>query len=244
MTRGRACAVPRPHAHSRDGFTPASPAVLLAAAADAAEEAARAGSSGNGVNGPATAALPASSLGPSSAYYSAFPLRGDAIPARAGLPGAPSPLSHGSSAHGQRASPAARLQPDALASPPLTARAARRLPPCVLMGSCADHMLPWHEGAEMAAQLRRCGVAARQLVYNHVGHGDFVVAWRPRAGRGEASGADLLPCAADLLSLVTGHVAALAECGSEVEGGRLREAGQGAARAGAAGGVPALQSRL
>jgi hypothetical protein len=57
------------------------------------------------------------------------------------------------------------------------AAAAAMLPPFVLMSSCADHMVPWHEAAEMAVALRLCGVAAKQLIYDRSLHNDFVLDW-------------------------------------------------------------------
>jgi hypothetical protein len=38
-------------------------------------------------------------------------------------------------------------------------RAGRLLPPFVIMSSCGDHMVPFHEGAEFVTQLHRCARA-------------------------------------------------------------------------------------
>ncbi|KAL6763050.1 Alpha/Beta hydrolase protein [Haematococcus lacustris] len=61
--------------------------------------------------------------------------------------------------------------------PALSPAAAGQLPPCFLMSGCGDHMVPWHEGAEMAHQLGRLGVPVRHLLYQFAGHSDFIMRW-------------------------------------------------------------------
>jgi hypothetical protein len=64
--------------------------------------------------------------------------------------------------------------------------AAKQLPPFILMSSCRDHMVPWHEAAEMAAACQACGVPVKHLIYNTAAHNDFVLDWpvqrSPREG--------------------------------------------------------------
>lgn len=60
-----------------------------------------------------------------------------------------------------------------------SADAAGFLPPCILMSSCSDHMVPWHESAEMAVALHSCRVPVKHLIYNATSHNDFVLAWTP-----------------------------------------------------------------
>lgn len=52
-------------------------------------------------------------------------------------------------------------------------------PPTVLMASCSDTTVPWYESADMFGACQQCGIPAKLLVYNRVGHGDFVVNWHP-----------------------------------------------------------------
>ncbi|GLC42361.1 hypothetical protein PLESTM_001324900 [Pleodorina starrii] len=186
------------------GFAAASPSVILARAANAAAAAA-------GSSSPA-----ADSHTHFTSFFTSFELLGDAIPARAGLNGTDD---------GAGAAVAGQVPLAAAPSPAFSLAAAARLPPFLVMGSCSDHMVPWHEGAELVLQLRRCGVPVRHLLYNHVGHGDFVMAWRPLDVRKEAPPASvsppaaaavgggsvlhlegLLPCARDFLRIATGRV--------------------------------------
>ncbi|GFR41630.1 hypothetical protein Agub_g2357 [Astrephomene gubernaculifera] len=156
------------------GFAAASPSVILARAAAGAEAAEAAGPlhgsrSGNGNRVDHHHASP-------SSYYTSFELLGDAITARAGLAGAGgwgASSNNGDSGNGRGGDGCPQGMGD------FSLAAARRLPPFVVMGSCADHMVPWHEGAELVDQLRRCSVPVRHLLYNHIGHGDFVMPWRP-----------------------------------------------------------------
>lgn len=67
---------------------------------------------------------------------------GEAIPLRVGLE---------PEAQGQAAQPAA-LQHVLEELRPFPAAAARFLPPFVVMSSCGDHMVPWHEGAEFCCR--------------------------------------------------------------------------------------------
>lgn len=52
-----------------------------------------------------------------------------------------------------------------------------RFPPTVLAGSFKDVVVPWYQSAEFALHLHRAGIPTRQLVYDNVGHGNFVVDW-------------------------------------------------------------------
>ena len=122
-------------------------------------------------------------------------LRGDVLAHRIGLT-----RSGSCSGSGPSESPGALRD----VMPGLTAgAAARHLPPCVLQSSCSDVTVPWYESAELYWDLRDCGVPARSLVYNRVGHGDFVVGWRPLPTPvGVHSLADLPDFAADLVTVL------------------------------------------
>ena len=97
--------------------------------------------------------------------------------------------------------------------------------------SCSDHMVPWHEGAALCDSLSRAGVPHKHLIYNHVLHSDFALAWPPLSprqlasvgvGSAGAAGAaadtvrrrrrGLQPFVHDLLRLVQGDVDARATC--------------------------------
>jgi acetyl esterase/lipase len=86
---------------------------------------------------------------------------------------------------------------------------AAQLPPFVVMSSCSDHMVPWHEAADMTLALQACGVPAKHLIYDSYLHNDFVLDWSPAAvdagGRGAAVGA-----AAELALVVPAAAAAAA----------------------------------
>jgi hypothetical protein len=51
--------------------------------------------------------------------------------------------------------------------------------PWFVAGGCADYVVPWHEGAEMVAMLRRCGVPTRPLAYQAADHSSFIMDWVP-----------------------------------------------------------------
>lgn len=124
-----------------------------------------------------------------------IPLQGDVLAQRIGLQRTPS----------QRHSGGLVIAKQAANVPKFTVAAARKLPPCVLQSSCSDVTVPWYESAEMYWALQDCGVPAKCLVYNRVGHGDFVVGWSPRPSAGEVHGvADLAPYAADLVAVLEG----------------------------------------
>lgn len=55
------------------------------------------------------------------------------------------------------------------------------LPPSVLMASFTDLTVPWYETSDMHLRLQECGVASKLLLYNKVGHADFVIGWRTAA---------------------------------------------------------------
>jgi acetyl esterase/lipase len=57
----------------------------------------------------------------------------------------------------------------------------KRLPPFSLLCSTSDTVVPWRESSDMLMALREAGVDAELLMYDHVGHGDFVVDWKPDA---------------------------------------------------------------
>ena len=129
-------------------------------------------------------------------------LAGDAIPDRAGL-------SVGS---GGNITPAESLLNDitGMVELPDSTLDSLRLPPTIVMSSCADHMVPWHEGAEYVTSLHRVGAPARHLIYNHVGHSDYVMAWKPARrgllGRGPLPPPPLKDFARDFLKLLRRQV--------------------------------------
>jgi hypothetical protein len=110
---------------------------------------------------------------PLQEFASGFDLAGEVIPDRAGL----AAVSGGNArrARSHRGGTKGMIE--------LPKSAIGLLPPTVVMSSCADHMVPWHEAAEYVDSLHRVGAPARHLIYNHVGHSDYVMSWRP-AGRG------------------------------------------------------------
>jgi hypothetical protein len=55
--------------------------------------------------------------------------------------------------------------------------AAPYLPPTVLMSSCSDTTVPFYESGELFYRLFDNEVPVKHLVYDKVGHGDFVVQW-------------------------------------------------------------------
>jgi acetyl esterase/lipase len=95
---------------------------------------------------------------------------------------------------------------------------AAQLPPFVIMSSCGDLMVPWHEAADMTLALQACGVPAKHLIYDRYLHNDFVLDWNPSLVSTSTTGA--------------GGVAA-AEAAAE----RMIAAPAAAAAAAAAGGV-------
>ncbi|KAL4442435.1 hypothetical protein ABPG77_005019 [Micractinium sp. CCAP 211/92] len=203
-----------------------------AAAGAGASQQAQQGQQQGGQQGPAgrggapAAAPPAVAAG---RYYQSFDLAGEAIARRIGFDRVaaaeaaaagppPSPAAAGgaarSSAAAARAVPAAA--PAAAAAEGrgpwrifgLTADAVRKLPPTVLTSSCTDLTVPWFESAEMYWMLHDCGIPAKHLVYNKVGHVEFVTEWAalPRiSGTAAGDEADLPPHAADLVKVVSGR---------------------------------------
>ena len=114
-------------------------------------------------------------------FYEEFPLAGEAVAHRIGF-------DRGSAHHAAREALLADLAlAGAAAAPALPLAAAARLPPAVLMSSCADVTVPWFESAELFHRLVDAGVPAKHLVYNKVGHGDFVVDWPARSRAPEAA---------------------------------------------------------
>jgi hypothetical protein len=54
------------------------------------------------------------------------------------------------------------------------------LPSMYLMASSSDMTVPWYESSEFHRMLQCSGMkCSRLLLYNRVGHGDFVVDWYP-----------------------------------------------------------------
>ena len=97
----------------------------------------------------------------------------------------------------------------------------RRLPPTILQASTTDLTVPWYESADMHWALHDCGVPSKVLLYrNHVGHGDFVVNWRPLRRistvpeKVSDDTSDLAPYAVDFVNIVKGG-------GEEAEGGEI-----------------------
>lgn len=94
--------------------------------------------------------------------------------------------------------------PDALR---LSVGEARRLPPTVLMSSCADKVVPWYESAEMFWMLHDCGVPVKHLVEPFAAHADYVISWRPRpSSKGADMGEDLPDVAREMLLIVSEQV--------------------------------------
>eukprot|EP00955_Chlamydomonas_euryale_P006172 65617-Chlamydomonas_euryale.AAC.1 len=154
------------------GFACMSPSVLLRGAAAAAAHAAAAAT-----NDPS--ALPR--------HWDAFELAGDAIPVRSGLhnvgreasPSAASSAGAGGGGGGGECSAAGGGGVGDGGGGGEVRRVASHLPPTYVMSSCADHMVPWHEGAEFTDALSCARAPARHLIYNHVLHSDFVMSWKP-----------------------------------------------------------------
>lgn len=162
-------------------------------------------------------------------YFTSFPLLGDAIPARFTPTSAPTMAQRiPAAAHPAAVPLAGSLTPvanngnGASQASTLQLWQAQRLCPVVLMSSAADHMVPWHESAELIHHLSMCGVPCRHLMYNHVRHSEYVLAWtllkgarQPRthsssgdsnqlsaSGGGSGEGEAMSPFAVDLLRLL------------------------------------------
>lgn len=85
------------------------------------------------------------------------------LPARPAFP--PPGFDRGSGHYAAREALLAALSLEgAEAVPAFPLAAARRLPPTVLMSSCADTTVPWFESAEMFHRLVDAGVPAKHLV--------------------------------------------------------------------------------
>lgn len=84
---------------------------------------------------------------------------------------------------------------------------ARTLPPTILQASVSDTTVPWYESADMHWALHDCGIPSKALIYNRVGHGDFVVNWRPLPTPLDVhTTEDLDGFAADFVNIVLGEV--------------------------------------
>ena len=56
-----------------------------------------------------------------------------------------------------------------------------RLPETYVMASCNDHTVPWIQSSDFHHALRASGMKhSHLLLYDDLGHGDFVVDWRPK----------------------------------------------------------------
>ncbi|KAK9804327.1 hypothetical protein WJX72_007043 [[Myrmecia] bisecta] len=207
----------------RQQFALQSPAVILSRALEKAHG-----------SPPVTSTDALSSWQP---YYQSFKLKGQAIAQRTGFERLAAPdsglsrTSNGSKAavntnqrrkeritNGQQEQqpPAAELerlqQPSASDADSLadfSAADAAHLPPCVLLSSCRDRTVPWHESAEMYWHLHDCSVPCKHLMYEKPGHADFVIDWRPLSGHkaGDAfSTAGLPDFAEDVVKIVTNQV--------------------------------------
>ncbi|KAG1673937.1 hypothetical protein FOA52_015692 [Chlamydomonas sp. UWO 241] len=225
------------------GFAAMSPSVLLRGGAGAAQHAAAAETND-------ARHLPRHFTG-------VFELSGEAIPARARLHAAPSssssPYPSAATGNGDRSAgngngygggadggEAGGEDEDAR----VLSRLALLLPPTFCMSSCADHMVPWHEGAEFVDALHGVGAPACHLIYNHTLHGDFVMSWKPmsaaavaaaRGGAPDEAGASaggdpvdgapaLQDFARDFLKLTRGAVGSGAALGGGVGGSRPAQA--------------------
>jgi hypothetical protein len=139
-------------------FSALSPSVILSAAAllasqPTAQPTAQAPTASQPTaTDPTTPQLPK----PSLAFYAGFDLLGDAIPARTGLTGGSESGAAAAQAamlgEAERAAAAAHALVTATG---ISVTAARQLPPTFILTGCADHMVPWHEGAELVTQLLR-----------------------------------------------------------------------------------------
>ena len=81
------------------------------------------------------------------------------------------------------------------------------LPPTILQASVSDTTVPWYESADMHWALHDCGIPSKALIYNRVGHGDFVVNWKPLPTPLDVHTTDdLAEYAADFVNIVRGEV--------------------------------------
>lgn len=129
----------------------------------------------------------------SVAYYKQFELVGEAIPRRCGLDNllaskvttnrltgdpADSPSAGGHNVMGGDFQ-GMEVDTDSCPAPFISfpPAAAQSLPVFVLMSSCTDHMIPWHEAAELTHAVTALGGTAKHLIYRDVAHNDFFTAW-------------------------------------------------------------------
>jgi acetyl esterase/lipase len=76
-----------------------------------------------------------------------------------------------------------------------------RLPEIYVMASCNDHTVPWIQSSDFHHTLRARGMRkSHLLLYKDLGHGDFVVDWRPKTSSPKTW--DLDGFAHDLLSII------------------------------------------
>jgi acetyl esterase/lipase len=116
---------------------------------------------------------------------------------------------------------------------------AAQLPPFVLMSSCGDHMVPWHEAADMALALQACGVPAKHLIYDRFLHNDFVLDWSPAVVA--ASGAGSVAAAE---AAAERAIAAPAAAAAAAAGGGVSEVSRVAASSSGGDSMPAFAQDL
>jgi acetyl esterase/lipase len=156
-------------------------------------------------------------------FYHSFELAGDAISARVGL--SDHHTGDSSAQAGELACTSADAQtaveapmrgecPSERFAEALARETVERMPPIALMSGMHDSTVPWHESSEFFVALRSAGVAARHLLYDDIGHTEFVMSWRvERDAHGGLLASDAgapLPSGPrfmqDLLKLVMGQV--------------------------------------
>jgi hypothetical protein len=157
------------------GFDANSPSVILRTAL---EKARRSSSSGGG--GDSEAILESELIGSeksSRRKSTLYNLHGDLLAQRIGLD---RPSISSFSPNKQSACPTT-TDTNTMASPipSLSLSQARTLPPTILQASVSDTTVPWYESSDMHWALHDCGIPSKALIYNRVGHGNFVVNWRP-----------------------------------------------------------------
>lgn len=155
------------------------------------------------------------------AFYSSFELAGDAIAQRVGT-SEPRIPANASTKSTQKGSVCKGLDRGAGVGSAALKDAAERfaaclscsilklLPPTVLMSGSRDLTVPWHESVEFYRELKAAGVQSRSLLYDHVGHADFVTSWRLLKSQDKDSQGSLVldegpKFMNDLVQIVTGR---------------------------------------
>lgn len=107
-------------------------------------------------------------------------LHGEKIPVRVGLVDKSDMMMHEEHKHRGDTADHHKL-------PVLKSEHVERIPKTYLMASCADITVPWTESSEFHSMLHACGVQdSTLLLYHRIGHGDFVVDWKPKASNDDA----------------------------------------------------------